>query len=1190
MEKDDDEINIDFSKIKSFFKKKEEDARTEPSINVAGKPKVHEEVKEEEPKPEVKEQPEIKKQESEKDDDEINIDFSKIKNVFKKAVAEDKEQETKKTAWTDLEKQQKIENDDDDEISIDFGKIKNIFQKKKETSEEKTEVNEEKDEDEVNIDFSKIKNIKNIFKKSDETKESDDDVGIDFKKISNFVVEHRVFLLLLIPIILSIFLRIQPAYLPVTDQWATDSVINNLRSQISGQISQQYPNLPDQNKNTLVENELQKILKEQKSQIDQQIKGTSDFFKSRLQDDSGQTYLIAIDPYFWMRHAKNIIENGHPGDEIRDGQPLDTHMFAPIGREIPPDMFHAYFEAYLFKFLSFFNSNLNLMKVAFYIPVLISALSVIPAFFIARKIAGNFAGFIAGTIVAIHPSFLTRTIGGFSDTDAYNVMFPLFIAWLFIEALEAKNTKNTAILSAIAGLLVAFYSVTWGGWWYIFDFILASTFFYIAYYAFVHKKELIQNFSSFTKQKAIKNSLAFLMVFFIVTALSTSLFVSYGHFTKFYKNPTGFAKLKEVGITTIWPNVFTTVAEQNPASLNNVINQVGLGKFFFFLIALMGITLTLTGRKHKKLWFVGGTLAWYITIFLLKIQNLNTFLILISIPIIIRIIIALWESDTEIDIKYAILLILWFIATTFASTKGVRFTLLLVPAFAIGFGVALGELYKYTNIWITKLLQINKIISKTTVIIVLLLLLIAPYKSAANTAKNEIPSFNDAWATSLEKIKEDSQPNAIINSWWDFGHWFKFWADRPVTFDGTSQNTPPAHWIGKVLLTDDETLAIGILRMLDCSSTEGFDTISALTNDGTEAINIMYEIMPLNKKDAEKILNKHFDKDDAEKILEKTHCQPPENYFITSEDMIGKSGVWAHFGSWNFDRGLIYNTLKKREYKEDLDKSVQFLKERFDYSDEEAENLYYEVQSITNSGQANNWIAPWPGYAGTTGCNKNEDILSCNNGFKINLTSNEAYAETPQGLSHPKKVSIPTNDGIIIKEYNESVISLQNGRQLGLTLIKKGNNYEMLQMDSDLTASMFTRMFYQEGIGLRYFKKFSDEKSVFGGRIIVWKVDWEGKEKNIIEEPEPTKDETEIKKETNINETKETENKTEESEIGTNDTKIEPTVNRTKDAEEVNITEGKEIVNTTKTEEVINKTREIDEETDSTNNDSENTQ
>ena len=113
----------------------------------------------------------------------------------------------------------------------------------------------------------------------------------------------------------------------------------------------------------------------------------------------------------------------------------------------------------------------------------------------------------------------------------------------------------------------------------------------------------------------------------------------------------------------------------------------------------------------------------------------------------------MWESDTEIDIKYAIFLVLWFIATIYASTKGVRFTLLLVPAFAIGFGITLGELYRYASFWISKGLRVNKYISKTTVIVILLLLLVAPYKSAADTTRQEIPSFNDAWAISLEKIK-----------------------------------------------------------------------------------------------------------------------------------------------------------------------------------------------------------------------------------------------------------------------------------------------------------------------------------------------------------------------------------------------------------------------------------------------------
>ena len=54
-----------------------------------------------------------------------------------------------------------------------------------------------------------------------------------------------------------------------------------------------------------------------------------------------------------------------------------------------------------------------------------------------------------------------------------------------------------------------------------------------------------------------------------------------------------------------------------------------------------------------------------------------------------------------------------------------------------------------------------------------------------------------------------------------------------------------------------------------------------------------------------------------------------------------------------------------------------------------------------------------------------------------------------------------------------------------------------------MSVSMFNRLFMLDGVGLKHFKKFSDERSVFGGHIIVWKVDWEGKEKNIITVPEP---------------------------------------------------------------------------------------
>ena len=581
--------------------------------------------------------------------------------------------------------------------------------------------------------------------------------------------------------------------------------------------------------------------------------------------------------------------------------------------------------------------------------------------------------------------------------------------------------------------------------------------------------------------------------------------------------PIGFSKIKVVGTYSVWPNVFTTVAEQNPASLGHIVNSNG-GKFLFFL-SLIGILFTLTQKKIKRVWFLIFSAAWYlVTLFLT--DNLIMFLILISFPIIIRLGIAIKNNEKGIDIKYAVLLIIWFAATIYASTKGIRFTLLLVPAFGVAFGICLGIIYRYASGFFAKGIHINENIAKIIIIFILCLLIIGPYKSAKATVKNEIPSMNDAWWNSLEKIKLESEPNAIINSWWDFGHWFKMIADRQVTFDGTSQGTPQAHWIGNTLLTNDEDTAIGILRMLDCSGYEGgtyaFDEIDKTINDVVKSVGILYEVVVLDKKEAKKALEK-YNLPNTDKILQYTHCEPPENYFITSEDMIGKSGVWSHFGSWDFNKALMYYTLRKKEYKDNKEKGISFLIERFNLTENKAENIYYEIQSLSTNREVNDWIAPWPGYAsGLTGCSKKNNEVECGNGIKVDLDDYNAEFPTQEGVKHPNSIVYATKEGIEKREFKNNTVGVSTA------LIPSGDSFKSILMSPELADSMFTRLFFIEGHGLKHFKKFSDERSVFGGRVIVWKVDWEGKEKNIMDEfKEKPLNETIIEEIETTNETKE---------------------------------------------------------------------
>jgi hypothetical protein len=92
-------------------------------------------------------------------------------------------------------------------------------------------------------------------------KKSDDEFSIDLSSLRTFfkkIASGRnkawlMVILILIPIFFSVYFRMYSYYLPVTDDWAFNNIYNSVRSQVSGQINQQYPNLPAPNKNQLID-------------------------------------------------------------------------------------------------------------------------------------------------------------------------------------------------------------------------------------------------------------------------------------------------------------------------------------------------------------------------------------------------------------------------------------------------------------------------------------------------------------------------------------------------------------------------------------------------------------------------------------------------------------------------------------------------------------------------------------------------------------------------------------------------------------------------------------------------------------------------------------------------------------------------------------------------------------------------
>lgn len=1024
-------------------------------------------------------------------DDDVSFDILKFFKRSKKETVEQLKQDDKEVHQELKQEQQKV------------------AELRKEDAKVESAIKIAQDKPDASLDLTKtLGSVKKLF-----TPQSGGDSGIDLRSVGAFLWKYRVILLVLIPLVLSFMIRVQASSIPVADDYGRDNVFRFIREDIQRTYDIQYPNLPQQNKARLVDEEFQKAIRQpsytiktgdlrgQSFSIAQQIQQASSQFKSFFQyEANGASYMYMpdIDPYTYLRYARNYIEKGDIADERRDGFAVDNHMVAPLGNNIDYTI-HPYVLAWIYKIMSVFNGKITLMQAASYFPLILIALSVIPVFFVARRFGGNTAAFFAALVFAVNGTLLARTNWGHADTDAYNIFFPLIITWFYLESLFAKRAWLKGALLAIAGLATGLFAFAWVGWWYIFDFLIASSLGYLAFLIVAHRAEIKHGFSAFARKREFVDPALVLLGFVAVSAIFVTLFVSFGTFMNAPFEPISFASIKEAAKVTLFPNVLTTVAELNSASLGQAVQQMGVafGKLPFFLIAVIGLLLLVLPRERtmRDFWLFLAGLAWYIAL-LGQIDKFRplTILILFAIPVFALIAREALRRNHSQDVKLALFITIWFLATLYSSTKGIRFVMLLVPAFSIAFGTGIGRLSQTLSSWAGRVINVNPRVVAGVVIAVFAFLLFTPVQNAFASARQDLPIVNDGWYNTLTSIKDASRPDAIITSWWDFGHHFKYFSDRRVTFDGASQNKPMAHWVGKTLLTDDEELAVGLLRMLDCGSSTAFDALDSDVQDASVTAKYVYDTVKLDDVGARKYLAaRNISEATIDSYLKLTHCDPPEAFFIASGDMIGKSGVWGHFGSWDFDRADIW-VFARSMPRED---GVQFIMENSNVSRDEAERLYDEATAITNEGDGNSWIAPWPSYNGDLfGCSRKENTLECANGIAVNLETMDATMNFNGARTNPNVFVYATENGYAKKDYESST-------PFGLTLVPSGDGFAVLLANEAQSASLFTKLYWFRGHGLRYFDQFNAQRDASGQMIYTYSVDWAGTNTTINQDAFP---------------------------------------------------------------------------------------
>lgn len=901
---------------------------------------------------------------------------------------------------------------------------------------------------------------------------------------------------------------------------------SNIQNLISQQVNEEYPNLNPAYKQEEVEKRFNQVLESGKINlggeeivIDDLVEQNIDQIKQSFKADNGQTYLTAIDPYFFMRKAENYDRTGTHGDVIINGTAYENKKLAPNLREVSssPEL-HVWLESL---FLNHEDSDGEKIASIFFLSTIIAILASIPLFFILRKYSNDLFAFFGALLLTSVGTFVSRTVAGFVDTDAYVVLFPLLIILFVVFSIFTENKRLSVVYAIIAGLFQGMFLWAWAPGWFMFLFL---TIVYLIYLIYIILKLCLDG-KNFLKESQFWISKFNFILYFISSIIFTLLFTGKNIFLNALEGIFGsISRFASISQTNIWPNVFSSVAELNPASFSQIVS--GVGGQIIFLIALVGLMfLALDFEKDKKtkpysiIVSVFG-IFWFVSIisgeFLISLTANHAlyFLVLLFLPIGLAILLSLISKKEKLDkVFLTILLSVWMAGTIYMSLNGVRFILLLAPAFAIGAGLGLYYIAKLINSVVESEFKVNNEVGKKAVgfiaVSLLFIVLFVPMaQGALAISKNTVPNFDDAWYEAMYNIRGNSSEDAIITSWWDFGHFFATIADRGVTFDGGSQTTPQAHWVGKLLMENDEQVSHDILRMLICGGNQAFDTMNEYVNgtnaDAVKINKVIYSTFGKDIDETRGILenNNYYTLSEVQvdKIMSKLACEEPrENFLITSEDMINKAGVWAHWGSWDFTKKYTYENYKTKTAGEialAIDENESLIEQYV--TELKTIDARSKSENIKRNDLINQWFAPYPSYLPMEGkfkfpCQIQESEIVCQNTIRFDMNKT-TITDSFQGDLTYRRVLFPT----INEDLDE--INISEDGDFDVLFLPSQTGFDVMLAQTPLGGSLFTKLYFLNGFGTTQFEKFDEREGAAGNRIIVWKTLWEDQDDNLTEQ------------------------------------------------------------------------------------------
>lgn len=799
--------------------------------------------------------------------------------------------------------------------------------------------------------------------------------------------------------------------------------------------------------------------------------------KKFYEDADGLPYFSEMDSYYNYRLTMNYLTKGIMGDTLVDGKPYDLHSYYPPGRPVDYPPLIVYVTSAAYRVLNFFG-DFSLKEVAFWMGAFIGSLCVIPAYLFVRRITNDYGGFAAALIVGLVPTYVAHTYAGFFDTDMFNFVLPLFVFWFFTEGMLASSMRGKVGYALAAAVSILVFSAAWVG--YIF--YLAVLIVFVAAYLVISRYILGEKpegeFEGKLDWLIHQRELFPLLILLIAGGVLIGVFGGFSSLAGAVGGLIGATQIQATAQTTAYPNVYVSVSElQVPEFITTGAGNIflpgqntivgGVGGLLVFIIGVLGVGALVwkyrqpevvveesenRPRAGKKSKFMRKKRAAVAS-----------------------------EEMRHRYLLYAVLMAVWLIMSGYAVTKGSRF----IPTFAMPLGLSAGIftgfLVEYLRVRFTTTSSLALIVFVAAVAMVMpfgvsvavkllagvlaagfiysvkkpeirapfmmvlvVLAAVAPSVSGALSITTSVaPGTDDGMWNSMQWVKKNTSRDTVVMSWWDFGHLFAVAADRPVTFDGGSQNTPRAYWIGKALTTSNETLSRGILTMLSTSGDLAYETLDNYTDDSGKTAEILTATLGLPREEARAVMTGRYGLSDteADSVLRYSHPAKPKPFvLVLSSDMLGKAPWWTYFGTWDFKK----KTGSRYGYYPSLASSKP-----------QVVNNTTVIQTVNTMVDQNNVL----GTIIEKKANTTNAMIAVGNNMTVQKIN-------------PHKLTIIEGDLLVKNEVVDS------DAQLSLIVIGSGNQYTTIIMNRELEDSVFTKLFLLGGFNQTSFKFLHQEPGV----------------------------------------------------------------------------------------------------------------